>query len=151
MLTSFNMNIVEQLQAGVQTRSPEETMALGEALASALERDCVLALSGDLGAGKSTFVRGLAKGWGIEQPLTSPTFNLYLVYEGQRQLVHLDAYRLSCAAEAEELLLEDVLVSPFCLAVEWPENIADYLPYDSWWLHFTIQPDQSHRIQQRAR
>jgi tRNA threonylcarbamoyladenosine biosynthesis protein TsaE len=131
--------------AGWATRTPAETEWAGAALAEVFPLDTTLALHGGLGAGKTTFVRGLARGWGIAGPVLSPTFNYYLIYKGARQLVHLDAYRLNRAAEADSLLIDEFLESPWCLAVEWPENLGDRLPASSWHLDFAA-PDETTRI-----
>ena len=106
----------------------------------------MLALHGDLGVGKTTFVRGLAQAWNINEPITSPTFNLYTVYQGTRQLVHLDAYRLDPGANLETLMIDDFLVPPWCMAIEWPERIAEELPANAWHLYLSIDPDKKRRI-----
>jgi tRNA threonylcarbamoyladenosine biosynthesis protein TsaE len=142
--------IFKQLRAGVRSQSADETEALATRLGQALPDDSVLALHGDLGAGKTTFVRGLARAWGIHEAVTSPTFNLYTLYQGERQLIHLDAYRLQSGADLDALMIEDFLKSPWCFAVEWPERIPDALPEDTWHLDLRIHPDQSHHIQLRA-
>ena len=129
------------------TDSAMETEAIGSQLAECLPVDCVLALHGDLGVGKTTFVRGLARAWGIEEAVTSPTYNLYTLYQGDRQLVHLDAYRLNTSSELDSLMIEDFLRSPWCMAVEWPENIKDNIPRDAWHLHLSILSEEKHRIQ----
>jgi tRNA threonylcarbamoyladenosine biosynthesis protein TsaE len=113
------------------TKSAARTRALGKALAAELPPDAVLALHGDLGSGKTTFVSGLAEGWGIPGPVTSPTFNLLVIHRGARMLAHLDAYRLKSAEDMEALMLEEFLKSPWCLAVEWPENVEEWLPSDT--------------------
>ena len=116
-------NICADLRGGLITRSAAESQALGRALAVDLPPDTVLALHGDLGVGKTTFVQGLAAGLGIQEPVTSPTFNLFTLYSSAtrpRRLVHLDAYRLETPAALDALMLEDFLVSPWTLAVEWP-------------------------------
>ena len=138
--------ILEQLKVGIRSGSAAETEAIAAHLGAALPPDSVLALHGDLGAGKTTFVRGLARAWGIDEPVTSPTFNLYTIYKGERQLVHLDAYRLESGADLDALMIEDFLQSPWCFAVEWPERIPDTLPGDAWHLYLTINEDQSHQI-----
>lgn len=144
------MQIVEQLQRGCATESAAETEALATALAAALPEDCVLALHGDLGSGKTTFVRGLARGWAIVEPVTSPTFNLYTIYQGSRQLVHLDAYRLASADDLDALMIEDFLHSPWCFAVEWPEHIPGALPEDTWHLDLSITRSGQHAIRLRG-
>lgn len=140
------MNIIEQLTAGVETSSATETEAMARELATLLPGDSVLALHGDLGAGKTTFIRGLARTWNITEPVTSPTFNLYAIYEGSRQLIHLDAYRLSSADDLDALMIEDFMRSPWCFAIEWPERIGEAVPEGAWHLHLEITPEEKHRI-----
>ena len=139
--------LLEQMTAGVHSGSATETEALAARLGAILPADSVLALHGDLGAGKTTFVRGLARAWGIDETVTSPTFNLYTIYKGERQLIHLDAYRLESDADLDALMIEDFLQSPWCFAVEWPERIPDALPADAWHLYLTINADETHQIQ----
>lgn len=137
-------DIVHTLILGRRTDSPEETEALARALADTLPPNATLALYGDLGAGKSTFVRGLARAWGITQPITSPTYNLLHVYQGDRQLLHLDAYRLDHPADAESLLIEDLQREPWALAIEWPEKVPDYWLDGAWRLRLSIDGDGRH-------
>ncbi len=142
--------LLEELRAGVTTTSAARTRALAARLAALLPPDVTLALHGDLGAGKTTFVQGLAQGFGVAEPVTSPTFNIYTVHRAPgRMLVHLDAYRLESGREVEDLLLEDFLVSPWCLAVEWPEKVADWLPDNALHLDLGITPEQHHTVRLR--
>jgi tRNA threonylcarbamoyladenosine biosynthesis protein TsaE len=144
------MSIFAKLRAGVTTASAEETHALASELAAALPPDSTLALHGDLGVGKTTFVQGLARGLGVTEPVTSPTFNIFTLHRGTtRTLVHMDAYRLESDRQIDALMLEDFLVSPWCLAVEWPEKIAAWIPANA--LHFDlgITADQRHTIRLR--
>ena len=136
----------KKLIAGICSRSAVETELLAARIGAILPVDTVLALHGDLGAGKTTFVRGLARAWGIQEAVTSPTFNLYTIYKGDRQLIHLDAYRLGSATDLDALMIEDFLQPPWCFAVEWPEHIPDALPEDAWHFYLTINEDQSHQI-----
>lgn len=143
-------NICAELQAGVTTASADETRALAARLAAALPADGVLALHGDLGVGKTTFVQGLAQGLGITGQVTSPTFNIFTLYRGgSRTLVHLDAYRLENPRQIEELMLEDFLTSPWCLAVEWPSKINAWIPADAWHVDLGILPDERHTVRLR--
>jgi len=167
-----------QLRSGLLTRSAEECEAAAAAFARELPPDTTLALHGDLGVGKTTFVRGLARGLGIREAITSPTFSLYSLYRAEPEkleceennaaitppqnrqiaavasplgqfpttLLHLDAYRLDTAAEVEELLLEDFLQTPWCLAIEWPEKIADWLPHNALHLTLSIPSPHTHKI-----
>ena len=110
------------------TRSPEETEALGARLAGALEPGAVVAFTGDLGAGKTAFVRGLARGLGIQDRVTSPTFTIVNEYEGGRlPLFHFDLYRLGSADELFDIGWEDYLARGGVCAVEWSERMEELL------------------------
>jgi tRNA threonylcarbamoyladenosine biosynthesis protein TsaE len=139
-------NIFDRLRRGVVTTSADETRALAAEFGAALPRDTALALHGDLGVGKTTFVQGLAHGLGIRDAVTSPTFNIFTLHRGPTHLLHLDAYRLETAQQVEDLLLGDFMVSPWCLAVEWPDKIADWLPPDTWHLELGITADEHHTL-----
>jgi tRNA threonylcarbamoyladenosine biosynthesis protein TsaE len=146
-MNSAATNICDRLRAGVATGTAAETSALAAEFAAALPADVCLALHGDLGVGKTTFVQGLARGFHITEPITSPTFNLYSVHQGpMRRLIHLDAYRIEHPREIENLLLEDFLVSPWCLAVEWPDKISSWLPAGTLHLTLGISADQRHTL-----
>ncbi len=111
------------------SRSSEQTRRLGMRLGSLLQKGDAVYLQGDLGAGKTTFVQGVAQGWGSLDPVSSPTFVLVNVYrrpDGQN-LSHLDAYRLAGVDEAIDLDL-DYLIEQGALVVEWPERIQEALP-----------------------
>jgi len=140
-------NICARLRSGVTTDSAEATRALAADFAGALPADTTLALHGDMGVGKTTFVQGLAQGLGISEPVTSPTFAIYSVHRGPRtRLVHLYAYRLENARQVESLLLDEFLVSPWVLAVEWPDKIAGWLAPDAWHLTLSIVEGDRHRV-----
>ncbi|MCI8303070.1 MAG: tRNA (adenosine(37)-N6)-threonylcarbamoyltransferase complex ATPase subunit type 1 TsaE [Lawsonibacter sp.] len=110
------------------TNSEEETEALGARLAEKLEPGAVVAFTGDLGAGKTAFTRGLARGLSIVQRVTSPTFTIVNEYEGGRlPLFHFDMYRLSSSDELFDIGWEDYLARGGVCAVEWSENVADAL------------------------
>ena len=117
------------------SRSPEQTRRLGIRLGALLRSGVLLCLSGDLGAGKTTLVQGLAQGWGSLNRVSSPTFVLCNEYRRPdgRVLYHLDAYRLANAAEAVDLDL-DYMMENGAMAVEWPERIAAALPPTRLWL-----------------
>ena len=109
------------------THSPEETEALAEALAPRLSPGTVIAFSGDLGAGKTAFTRGLARGLGVEGPVTSPTYTIVNEYPGRIPLFHFDLYRLSDPEELFDIGWEDYLERGGILAVEWSERAGDML------------------------
>lgn len=113
------------------TNSPSETEALGESLAGQLEPGTVIAFTGDLGAGKTAFVRGLARGLEVRERVTSPTFTIVNEYEGGRlPLFHFDMYRLGSADELFDIGWEDYLARGGICAVEWSENVSDALDND---------------------
>ena len=114
------------------TNSEHETEQIGFALAEKLCPGTVLAFSGDLGAGKTVFVRGLARGFGIAGRITSPTYTLVNEYAcGKLPLIHFDLYRIGTADELFEIGWEDYLQRGAVLAVEWSENAVDALPSDT--------------------
>ena len=113
------------------TNSPEETEELGERLGRALSPGDVVAFTGDLGAGKTAFVRGMAQGLGVAGRVTSPTFTIVNEYEGGRlPLFHFDMYRLGSADELFDIGWEDYLARGGVCAVEWSENVVEALEAD---------------------
>lgn len=117
------------------SRSPEQTRRIGRRLGGALQAGDVICLQGDLGAGKTTFVQGVAQGWGSLDSVSSPTFILVNVYrrEDDAHLFHMDAYRLDSAPEAEELDL-DAMLAQGPLLIEWPERIDGLVPDERLWI-----------------
>ena len=108
------------------THSPEQTEAVGRALAEQLKPGTILAYRGDLGAGKTAFTRGLAKGLGATEPVTSPTYTIVNEYlSGRMPLFHFDMYRLSCSDDLFDIGWEDYLERGGVCAVEWSENVDD--------------------------
>jgi tRNA threonylcarbamoyladenosine biosynthesis protein TsaE len=97
-------------------------------------------------------VQGLARGLGVTEPVTSPTFSVYNLHRGtqSRLLVHLDAYRLDSPEQLEALMIDDFIQSPYCLAVEWPEHVAAWLPPGAIHLELSITPDGKHQLKFRA-
>ena len=111
------------------SHSEAETEALGEKLARSLpERGAVIAMYGELGAGKTAFVRGLARGLEVDGTVTSPTFTIVNELYGKRDLFHFDMYRLGSADELFDIGWEDYLDRGGVCAVEWSENVADAMP-----------------------
>jgi tRNA threonylcarbamoyladenosine biosynthesis protein TsaE len=111
----------------LESSSPEETERIGAAVAAELEPGDVVAVSGELGTGKTTFVRGAARALGIEGPVTSPSYTIGHRYQGTPDVSHLDLYRFDGMSDAEwgdlERYFEDAVVF-----VEWPEAGEGYLP-----------------------
>jgi tRNA threonylcarbamoyladenosine biosynthesis protein TsaE len=118
------------------SRSPEQTRRIGLRLGGALQPGDVICLQGDLGAGKTTFVQGIAQGWGSLDSVSSPTFIIVNVYRrgDKARLFHMDAYRLDSTPEAEELDL-DTMLSQGALLIEWPERMDGLVPQERLWIH----------------
>ena len=118
--------------------SAEETEALGRALAGGLRPGDVVALFGDLGAGKTTLTRGLLAGLGFEGEVASPTFPIIQTYEDARvPLWHVDLYRIEDPSELDELALDEAR-QDFALIIEWPERLGPGLWADALRLHLTV-------------
>lgn len=129
------------------SRSPEQTRRVGMRLGALLQRGDVVCLEGDLGAGKTTLVQGLAAGWGSTDSVSSPTFVLVNVYrhpDGPR-LAHMDAYRLSGAMEAMDLDL-DGLLTEGPLVVEWSQKIMEALPEEYLLLQMSWLQEEHRRM-----
>ncbi len=113
----------------VDTHSPAETRALGEKIAACLQPGDVVLLEGELGAGKSELARGIARGIGVKETVTSPSFTILNVYEsGRCPLYHFDWYRLESAEELYELGMDEYLGGDGVALVEWAERIPEALP-----------------------
>ena len=127
------------------THSPEETIALAERLGKLLRPGDCIAYRGDLGAGKTTFTRGLALGMGLGDCVTSPTFALVHEYGGGK-LIHFDMYRIADENELETTGFYDYPLNECVFAVEWSENMEAALPQNT--LHITLEylGDESRRI-----
>lgn len=120
------MAIVRREPLAWRTDDVEETIALGRVLGDVLKEGDVLILTGDLGAGKTQLTKGVAQGMGIADDVTSPTFNILMVYEGARMpLYHFDLYRLEDASELEDTGIYDLLGGDGPCVIEWGEQFAD--------------------------
>ena len=124
----------------VETNSPEETWELAAVLADEVGAGTVMALHGDLGAGKTCFIQGFAAALGIDEPITSPTYTLIGEYEGRLPLHHIDLYRLAGPEEALGLGLEEYFDVNGITAIEWAERADGLLPPDM--LHIEIKADE---------
>ncbi len=134
------------------SRSPEQTRRIGTRLGGALQAGDVICLQGDLGAGKTTFVQGVAQGWGSQDSVSSPTFILVNVYrrDDQSQLFHMDAYRLNSTPEAEELDL-DFMLADGALLIEWPERMDGIIPDERLWINLEYIDDEEREMKFKAR
>lgn len=105
----------------VVTATPEETKAVGAELARSLAPGDVVLVSGEVGSGKTTFIRGACRALGVEGPVTSPTFTIGHVYAGRVEVAHLDLYRLASLAGEDPGLLDDYVTRERVAFVEWPQ------------------------------
>ena len=128
------------------TNSPQQTEAVGAALGQIVTPGTVIAYRGDLGAGKTAFTRGLARGLGITEPVTSPTYTVVNEYlSGRLPLFHFDMYRLSCAEDLWDIGWDDYLERGGVCAVEWSENVAEAMESPIW-VCIEKTGDESRRI-----
>jgi tRNA threonylcarbamoyladenosine biosynthesis protein TsaE len=134
----------------LRTTSEAGTRRCGEEIAALLEPGDVILLSGDLGAGKTQFTKGVAAGLGVSDPVTSPTFNILLVREGRLTLNHFDLYRLERFEELEEIDYFGTLESDGVSVVEWGDRFPEALPGDGIDLRITILGDEEREIAIRA-
>ena len=116
----------------ITTRSADDTRRLGRRMGSGIAIGCLMALSGDLGSGKTTFVQGLAKGLDVpgDYIVTSPTFTLINEYPGRLPLFHVDLYRISDVEELENIGFFDLLSGDGVVVVEWADRVIHELPED---------------------
>lgn len=131
------------------SQSVEDTVAFGHTVATTLRRGDVIALCGDLGAGKTHFVKGLTAGLQCDAPVTSPTFTLIHEYLGGRLPVyHFDFYRLDDEDEALKIGLDEYLHGDGVCLIEWADKFSALLPPHTRWLRFTHRPDGSRQIEE---
>ena len=115
-----------------ETNSPEETLALGEEFGRKAEKGLIIALTGDLGVGKTLFSKGFAKGLGITEPVSSPTFTIVKVYEGGRlPFYHFDVYRISDPDEMDEIGFDEFIFGDGASLIEWADLIEEIIPEEA--------------------
>lgn len=143
---------MERLSALLRSHSAAETIRIGRSIGGRLQPGDVLALIGSLGSGKTTFVKGLARGLGLrdDRKVKSPTFVLLHQYAAKCPLYHVDLFRLNDLAEVEQLGWDDLLGADGVVAVEWAEKIAGFLPRDYLQLEFKIVGQEDREILWRS-
>ncbi len=134
------------------TTAPDETERLGALLGTLAGPGDYVSLIGDLGAGKTCFARGVARGVGVDPrvPITSPTFTLLNIHQGRIPLYHFDLYRLAGDADVDELGFGDYFSGDGLSLVEWAERLADELPGERLEVLFSHQDDTTRRLEFRA-
>jgi len=128
-----------------KTYSENQTEKLGETLGRFLAPGDIIALKGELGAGKTAFTRGIAQSLGVEDDVTSPTFTIINEYSGNVPFVHMDAYRLKRPEEIEDIGFSDYLTG-YIMVIEWADMIEELLPDDILWVEITVENDLSRNI-----
>jgi tRNA threonylcarbamoyladenosine biosynthesis protein TsaE len=128
------------------TASPEETRAVGRSVAGFLGPRDVVSLTGDLGAGKTTFVQGAAEGLGVAEPVLSPTFTLVRRYRGTLPIYHLDVYRLERMQDVLDVGLEEILDEGAVVFVEWGDAIDPLLPPGQLQVVLTLPTEGDRRL-----
>ncbi len=125
------------------TSSPSATQAVGRSLAPLLAADDLVLLAGDLGAGKTALVKGVAEGLGVAEPVTSPTFNILLVHHGRLDLYHVDLYRLEDSSQLEDIDYFETIEAGGVTLVEWGDRFPEAAVGDHVKLRITITGDES--------
>ena len=141
-----NLETMELAMAVYISNSEHETELIGQRFAEGLPGGTVVAMYGDLGAGKTAFVRGMACGMGLDCRVSSPTFTIVNEYLGERELIHFDMYRLSDADELFDIGWEDYLSRGAVCAVEWSENVQDAFFGDETVVRIEKLGDEKRRI-----
>lgn len=141
------MSLMLALKKGMLAHSAAAMEALGRGIArERLAQGGTLALRGDLGAGKTTLVRGIAQAVGVEN-ITSPSFNYYFLYKASPlPLLHLDAYRLASPADYPSLMIDEQLTPNTLFVIEWPEKLGDFLPKNAVTLELRIVGEGVHQV-----
>lgn len=125
-----------------ETNSPDETFNIGEEFGKKAEKGQIIALTGDLGVGKTLFSKGFAKGLGITEAVSSPTFTIVKVYEGGRlPFYHFDVYRIADPDEMDEIGLDDYLFGEGASLIEWADLIEELIPDEA--VRVLIEKDPS--------
>lgn len=129
----------------------EETQRIAAALAKVVAPGTVIALEGDLGAGKTHFTQGLARGLGVGEAVTSPTFNVMSVYDqGRLPLYHFDLYRLEDALELEDIAFYDYVEADGVSCIEWAAKFPEEIPAQALWISITTREDNVRSIEVRT-
>lgn len=129
----------------------EETQQIAAALAKVVVPGTVIALEGDLGAGKTHFTQGLARGLGVGEAVTSPTFNVMSVYDqGRLPLYHFDLYRLEDALELEDIAFYDYVEADGVSCIEWAAKFPEKIPTQALWISITTREDNARSIEVRT-
>lgn len=135
----------------ITSSNVEETQRIAAALSEVVVPGTVIALEGDLGAGKTQFTQGLARGLGVGEAVTSPTFNVMSVYDqGRLPLYHFDLYRLEDVAELEDIAFYDYVEADGVSCIEWATKFPDEIPEQALWISITTREDNARSVEAHA-
>lgn len=140
IITNDLENRMSMMEVVFKTQNIDQTERLGKSLGKTLVKGDFIALTGDLGAGKTAFTKGIAKGLGIEDDVTSPTFTIINEYTGPVPLAHMDVYRLNNLQELENIGFDDYL-DGYVVVMEWADKVKELLPDDVLWIDFKVLDD----------
>ena len=131
------------------TTSAGETISLGERIGKSLKPNDIVALIGDLGAGKTTLIQGMAKGLEVENWVTSPTFTLINEFKGRLDLYHVDLYRINSIEEAMDIAIEEYFTRGGVTVIEWAEKIKPLLPEETIEINIKIKSENEREFEVR--
>ena len=129
------------------SNSPEETIQFASRWGASLPIGSVVVLSGNLGSGKTVFVKGVAKGVGVKEGVTSPTFVFVNEYQGRIPVYHLDLYRIESPDQADSVGYEEYFDSDGITLIEWGERVKPFLPRKAVWIEFEVVGEKKRKIQ----
>lgn len=129
-----------------KTHSPQDTYEMGKIVARLLLPGQVICLAGDLGAGKTLLVQGIAAGLDIEELVTSPTFTVVNIYEGMHTLYHFDLYRLDHPAELTDIGYYEYVFGSGIAVIEWPDKFPEEIPEERLWIEICRDKEENERI-----
>ncbi|MFP4015769.1 MAG: tRNA (adenosine(37)-N6)-threonylcarbamoyltransferase complex ATPase subunit type 1 TsaE [Halanaerobiales bacterium] len=130
----------------ITTNSEEETHNIGQQIGSMVEPGQIILLSGKLGAGKTILTQGICDGLGVDEDVTSPTYNLINEYEGDLTVYHMDLYRLEEEEDLYDLGIEDYLESDGIIIIEWPDLVYDLIPPDFIYIKIGVEEKEVRKI-----
>ncbi len=135
------------MEREIISRSPDETISIGKKIGKKLKAGDIVCLEGDLGAGKTHFVKGIAEALEINpQEVLSPTYTLIHEYEGTLPLYHFDCYRMESPREALEIGAEEYFYGEGICVIEWPERIASLIPPEALWITIEIADRETRKF-----
>ncbi|KAB3532422.1 tRNA (adenosine(37)-N6)-threonylcarbamoyltransferase complex ATPase subunit type 1 TsaE [Alkaliphilus pronyensis] len=130
----------------IELKNQRETEIIAEKLGQLVDKGDIICLTGDLGAGKTVFSKSFAKGLGVQEVVTSPTFTIIQEYEGRIPMYHFDVYRIDNPLDMEDIGIDEYLFGNGVCIIEWASNIKDILPENCLWLHMKVTGQVSRRI-----